>query len=929
VSPEEDGRDFFFAGGTLRPDTPSYVTRPADEELFSAIRAGHYCYVLTPRQMGKSSLMVRTARRLRQEGFRTSVIDLTAIGTGASEEQWYQGVVARLASQLGLRLDVANWWTTKMHLGPVQCFTDFLREVVLTEIQEPVVIFVDEIDTTLNLDFSDDFFAAVRSAYNERALDPAYNRLVFVFLGVATPSDLIKDPARTPFNVGQEIVLNEFRRRDAAVLEEGLDQIFPRQGSTIFNRIYDWTAGHPYLTQQLCLSVAADGEASWSDEEIDRLVGKMFLSDAARGETNIQFVSEKILNQSGRAGLLKLYRDVYRGQPVADNKRSLPQSQLKLSGLVKVENGQLAVRNRIYRQAFDEAWIRKHTLANWPRLLAITSVVTAVLSIVFLLYSGVWLPVQADNAIVDFSTSEIASFRAEAMLRLLKMRPLFGPDYSEQALTLFFSLNSWDEQAAICQVQFNNPADTVLLIRAIYGALADVGNSKDTTPLLETMLETLEQLPEDTTLQVEIGNWLAAREYVNQEELENALSSYNLAIAQNPRNPSTLFERARVQAALGNLNDALNDLDQVMAIALSQAQGTATPTAAAPLTPTLSPTITETLTATLSIELNATQGTPGSTPVIAPTRESGGGGIGESNTRSEVQFIRSSFVTRGQRINAVFELIRNHSALLQFWVAAPEGDYPNLTPRPTLTPTPTTTIQPVLPTPAEGEGGEDAVPEIVPDDVPLPIVGVTPEPTEVLPTEPTTPPSELLYEEHFDIIGEWGSGSDADVEGDVENGIFRLHVLAESGVFWSTGGENFNDGIYEVEATQIEGPLDNGYGMMFRVNNETDSFYLFEVSGDGFVWIGLCVDGCETEVTMLVGDGWFQSLAVNQGLNVTNHLRVEAVGGNFTFFVNDQQVGQAFDNRFANGDIGVLVETLGEGGVVVDFDNFRITLPAE
>lgn len=185
------------------------------------------------------------------------------------------------------------------------------------------------------------------------------------------------------------------------------------------------------------------------------------------------------------------------------------------------------------------------------------------------------------------------------------------------------------------------------------------------------------------------------------------------------------------------------------------------------------------------------------------------------------------------------------------------------------------------------------------------------------------------YEEDFGSLGTWGSGNDADVEGNVENGVFRLHVKAESGIFWSTGGEDFGDGTYEVDATQVEGTLDNGYGMMLRVNNDTDSFYLFEVSGDGFVWIGACVDGCETEVTPLVEDGWFQSDAVNQGLNNTNHLRVDATGGNFTFFVNGQQVGQATDTRFATGDIGLLVETLGTAGVVVNFDNFKMTPPAE
>lgn len=65
-----DSSDFFVAGGTLRAQSPSYVTRPADSDLLNHLLAGEFCYVLTARQMGKSSLMVRTAQRLQEQGCR-------------------------------------------------------------------------------------------------------------------------------------------------------------------------------------------------------------------------------------------------------------------------------------------------------------------------------------------------------------------------------------------------------------------------------------------------------------------------------------------------------------------------------------------------------------------------------------------------------------------------------------------------------------------------------------------------------------------------------------------------------------------------------------------------------------------------------------------------------------------------------------------
>lgn len=180
------------------------------------------------------------------------------------------------------------------------------------------------------------------------------------------------------------------------------------------------------------------------------------------------------------------------------------------------------------------------------------------------------------------------------------------------------------------------------------------------------------------------------------------------------------------------------------------------------------------------------------------------------------------------------------------------------------------------------------------------------------------------YEETFDDAGKWGIGEDLEASGEVTGGRYEFLVNANLGLFWATAGERMSDGVYQVEATQLEGPLDNGYGMMFRVDSDNNSFYLFEVSGDGYVWIGLCENSCEEEQP-LVGNGWVSSDAVNQGLDVTNILRVRAEGGNMIFFVNDQEVGRVTDNTLSRGDIGIMVETLGQGGVLVAFDNFTVT----
>jgi hypothetical protein len=375
---EVDASDFFVVGGTVRSDSPSYVKRPADDELFDLALTGKFCHVLTPRQMGKSSLMVRTARHLEQQGVRTAIIDLTRIGL-VTIDQWYLNLLTELKENFKLSVDPDTWWQAHASLGPIKCFTKFLRDVVLVEIEQQVVIFIDEIDTTLSLPFSDDFFAAIRAIYNARASDPEFNRLTLVLFGVATPSDLIEDRTRAPFNIGQGIDLDDFSRENTRALEKGLRDIYPEQHEAIFSRIYHWTNGHPYLTQKLCLAVVENGDGALPD--VDELVDKLFLSDEARKESNLQFIQDSIQTSTRQRQLVALYRQVYTGEEVPENERSVVQNQLKLFGLVRVENGILKVRNEIYRHVFNLDWIQANTPVDWTPRIAIISIVLFVLLI--------------------------------------------------------------------------------------------------------------------------------------------------------------------------------------------------------------------------------------------------------------------------------------------------------------------------------------------------------------------------------------------------------------------------------------------------------------------------------------------------------------------------------------------------------------------
>ena len=370
-------------GGSLQLDSPTYVSRKADLDLYDGLKAGEFCYVLNSRQMGKSSLRVRAMARLQAGGVACVAIQMTDIIEEAmTAEQWYAGVIDSIVSDLGLDFDDYAWWEQYSHLSLVNRFSKFVDEVLLRLVPGPLVIFIDEIDRILSLPFKvNGFFAVIRECYNKRADVPKYQRLSFALLGVATPSDLIEDKRSTPFNVGRAIALTGFTYEEAQPLVPGLAAAVT-QPHEVLREILHWTGGQPFLTQKICYLVARREAMTVNDPKawVERLVRDQVISNWESNDEpeHLRTIRDRLLrDEQTAARRISLYQQILQEDGLPVDVTNPAHIELRLSGAVVERNRQLRVYNPIYAAIFNLDWAAQMLANLRPYSIAISAWLSA------------------------------------------------------------------------------------------------------------------------------------------------------------------------------------------------------------------------------------------------------------------------------------------------------------------------------------------------------------------------------------------------------------------------------------------------------------------------------------------------------------------------------------------------------------------------
>ena len=372
--------NLYYHSGSLPIESPTYIKRDADSQLFDALKNREFCCLLESKQTGKTSLSFRTGKRLKEVGI-FYLYHYMGKNSPKNSEQWYKEQIIAIIvdSLINYKIDLLNenttlkdvstklekWWEARPGSN-LRKYEDFLEGHLLENIRGDIVFCIDEIGSVIEFPFStDEFFEFIRGCHEERRSKPQYSRLTFCLIGLASIDDLIRNKnENTPsFNIGTSVTLSPFPtdlnnekslKTMQPLLNAGIEDISTLQ------EILNWTGGQPFLTQKICDLIVKKRQSTHPQfTNVEEVVISEIINNW-QDDTHFTTIQTKLVgNQKKAFETLDLYKEILEKRQIEYDCRSEGQTALRLSGLVLKNEGKLKLYNRIYEQIFNPSWVKQ------------------------------------------------------------------------------------------------------------------------------------------------------------------------------------------------------------------------------------------------------------------------------------------------------------------------------------------------------------------------------------------------------------------------------------------------------------------------------------------------------------------------------------------------------------------------------------------
>lgn len=339
----------FKVGGALLPNHPAYIERHADEDVMELLHQMQYIQIIEPRQQGKTSLINRLIGKI--EDYIFCYVDMSTLNDSSksNEEEWYKMLCSPILKKMN--------FITEKELSDIPIsgnrWRDFLLKIgkLAQKNGKKIVIVLDEIGKA-NFPWCDFFFSNIRAIYNERAIEPSFQDITFIFAGAFNIRGLISDPNISPFNVAEDLSIPDFNLSQTTLLVKHLGTSEDLTNE-LSNRIQYYADGQPYITQYLCKHLyKLNKSMSISQKEIDDGVEYFIRKDKNHLPKILELISQ---DDKLKEYVIKILTKKTLTYMTAANPRL---SELEIIGVVKAdEKGICKIRNRIYEKVFRRIFL--------------------------------------------------------------------------------------------------------------------------------------------------------------------------------------------------------------------------------------------------------------------------------------------------------------------------------------------------------------------------------------------------------------------------------------------------------------------------------------------------------------------------------------------------------------------------------------------
>ena len=236
-----------YPSGSISVDSPFYLERfSLEQQIYQEIKKpGALIRIKAPREMGKTSLMLRGLDYAKKLGYRTVSLNLEQVDQAILSDinQFMRWLCANTARQLQLEPKLDEYWDEDMG-GKISC-TLYFEQYILEQIETPLILALDEVNHIFeHTQVAKDFLPLLRSWYEEAKRLPIWGKLRLIVVHsteIYVPLQL----NQSPFNVGLPIQLHNFSLEEVQQLAQcyGLDWNDKEEAQQLMSLV----EGHPAL----------------------------------------------------------------------------------------------------------------------------------------------------------------------------------------------------------------------------------------------------------------------------------------------------------------------------------------------------------------------------------------------------------------------------------------------------------------------------------------------------------------------------------------------------------------------------------------------------------------------------------------------------------------------------------------------------------